>query len=287
MAACGTERPDLSMTPASEGLVIAADGTIYSSRSGGVARTRPGMATEANWVRLTGATTVWGLALDVANRRLYVGSPGNATVFAVDYTADPPTSTAHLAMAGQPNGLTMGPDGALYYSDFGGGHVYRVEAAGMRTRVTRTPIAQANGLAFAPDRTLYVNGYGAGQVFRLTLDAMGAETERAMVATGAGGADGLALDAMGRLYVTAQGSGSLLRYNADGTGRTVLRMGMTSPANVEFGAGSLNCSDIYIATGGRPGVVMVEGGTAERARERVHPWRTFAEFSRTRPGGSR
>ena len=64
---------------------------------------------------------------------------------------------------------------------------------------------------------------------------------------------------MGRIYVTSQSAGALLRFDADGSNRTTLLMGLSSPANIEFGVGPLNCNDVYVATG--RGVVRHEGDT--------------------------
>lgn len=246
---CGTERPDISSVRGTEGLVIAADGTIYFSQSRAVGRIRPGMAPEARWASLpSAASTVWGLAIDVANRRLYAGSPATATIYAVDLTADAPVATVYLSGAGGPNGLTMGPDGALYYSDFNGGHVWRV-VDGVRTRVTTTTIRQPNGVAFHRDGSLYVDSYGSGTLFRLTL-AGNMESERSTVATSLGSPDGLAFDAMGRIYIGDNGGGRLIRLDADGSNPEVLQRSISAAANIEFGTGALPCSDIYVASGG-------------------------------------
>lgn len=245
---CGTERPDIDAVRGTEGLVIAADGTIYFSQSRAVGRIRPGMDVEPAWATLpSAARTVWGLAIDAAGNRLFVGSPVTMTIYAVDLTAEAPMGTPYLPGAGQPNGLTMGPDGALYYSDFGGGHVYRV-VDGMRTRVTSTTIRQANGLAFHRDGSLYVDSYGAGSLLRLTLTDH-VETARSTVATGLGAPDGLAFDAMDRIYV-GDNMGRLIRLDADGSNPEVLQRSIPAAANVEFGAGALPCTDIYVASGG-------------------------------------
>lgn len=256
-ASCGSARPALTGTSGTEGVVIAADGTIYFSQSGGVGRIAPDGVRTASWVRLAGASTVWGLALDVPRRRLYVGSPGNGTVYSIDLSSDPPMATAFLTGAGGPNGLTMGPDGFLYYSDFSGGHVYRVDAGGMRTRVTTTTISQANGVAFY-NGSLYVDSYARGTLYRLTLTD-GAETARDTVITGLGSLDGLAFDSAGAAYVTDQRMGRLVRIAPDGSTSEDLLTGLTSPANIEFGVGPLSCTDIYVATG--RGVVRYEMGS--------------------------
>src|SRR4029453_9580594 len=62
---------------------------------------------------------------------------------------------------------------------------------------------------------------------------------------GATNADGAAFDEMGRLWVTA--ANQLRRITADGA--RVDMMMASNGANVEFGAGALNCNDIYGGSG--------------------------------------
>lgn len=244
---CGTAQPDVSSISNTEGLVIGPDGTIYFSQSNAVGRLRPGMAVEPTWVAVT-ASTMWGLAIDPSMNRLYVGSPANGTIYKVDMASDPPMVSRFIGSAGQPNGLTLGTDGALWYTDFGGGHVYRVTADGTKTRVTTSTIAGADGIAFAADGSLLVTSYNAGTVVRLTLDS-NMETARAVVARGLSGPDGLNLDAMGRMYVG--GGGRVVRLDADGSNPMTLMMGAGSGvANVEFGVGALPCTDLYVARSG-------------------------------------
>ncbi|MCB9593426.1 MAG: SMP-30/gluconolactonase/LRE family protein [Sandaracinaceae bacterium] len=244
---CGSARPDVSGIGGTEGLVIARDGTLYYSQTGAVGRLQPGGTPENAWVSVGGGT-VWGLALDAANETLYVGVPGTG-VRAIDLTAATPAATT-VATGGSPNGLTVGPDDALYYSDFSAGRVYRLAPGGTPTEVTTTTIASANGVAFLPDGTLLVASYATGVLHRLTLTA-GAETARATFATGLGSADGLALDADGNVYVGSQSSGGrLIRLSPDGSSPTTLLMNVRSIANVEFGAGPLTCTDLYVTSAG-------------------------------------
>lgn len=245
---CGDEQPTVSAIRGTEGLVVARDGTLYYSQSGAVGRRRPGGSPENRWAVLTGATTVWGIVIDPSRNRLYVGSPGNRTIFAVTLE-DTPTVTPYVETAGQPNGLTLGPDGALYYSDFGGGRVYRVPPDGERVQVTTSAISGANGVAFGPDGNLYVCSYQAGTIVRLTL-ADGVETAREVAVRGVGNPDGLAFDAMGRFLITDNGGGRLLRVSADGADTEVLRTGISAAASLDFGVGALRCNDLYVSSGG-------------------------------------
>jgi len=249
--ACGTAQADLSTVTGSEGLVIDADGTVYFSQAAAVGRLPPGAGAKLDkaWAKLTGAATVWGLAIDRANKVLYAGSPATSTVYKITL-GDTPTVTNLVTMAGQPNGLTMGPDGALYYTDFAGmGNVYRVTADGTRTKVTTTTMSMPNGLAFGADGALYVDLFQAGSITKLTL-AAGLETARVdFVAKNMVNADdGLAFDAVGNAYVGF--GGGLSRVSADGKTITNLAKGGAT-ANVEFGAGALDCKDIYYVTGGK------------------------------------
>jgi sugar lactone lactonase YvrE len=242
--------PGLEPVTGAEGLVIDADGNVYFSQPMAVGRLArdKGAHLEEAWVRLPGANQVLGLAIDRARGVLYAGSPTTRTIYRISLGGAPLVS-AFVTDAGEPNGLTMGPDGALYYTDFtDAGAVYRVTSEGARTKLTAAPLALPNGLAFGPDGALYVDLFKMGAVVKLTLTA-GVEASRAtFVAPGTlPYADGLAFDAHGNAYV-GYGDG-VARVSPDGTSWKRLTRGGT--ANVEFGAGAIDRSDLYAVTAGQ------------------------------------
>jgi glucose/arabinose dehydrogenase len=248
---CGKARPNLAAISTAEGLVIAPDGTIYFTQpygtgaSGFLGRYRPPYAApETKWLDLGGKAL--GLALDPKHGVLYAGSRDRKKVLAV-FLAEKP-EVLELADA-EPtiNGLTLGPDGAVYYTDQKGGHVQRVTLDGGKSEVTTSTIEDPNGLAFGPDGNLYVLTYAKAKITRLKL-AAGKEASREPFAdiTGGKNADGITFDAQGNLYVTA---GGLFRVSADG--KTVKALGAAYGANAEFGAGALGCSDLYTAGNGK------------------------------------
>lgn len=248
-AACGGMRPDITGVTGTEGVVIGRDGAIYYSQRAAVGRIAPdGTANDAFAMLPARATQVWGMVPDAANEHLYVGSPSTGTIYDVDLTATPPTVGTLVSGVGGPNGLTLGPDGALYFSDFSGGRVMRVDlsaATPMATAVAR--VASANGVAFEDDGRLLVCNYSGGSLIRLTLTD-GMETARETVASRLGAPDGVAVDRDGTIYVTDNGGGRLLVLEADGSA-TELLGGITSAASLDFGAGALDCEDLYVASG--------------------------------------
>ena len=236
--------PGLETVADSEGLAIDADGTVYFSQPSAVGRLTPAGKLDKEWAKLPGATKVWGVTIDRPHKVLYVGSPATNIVYEVTLD-DAPSVTSLVTNAGAPNGLTMGPDGALYYTDFApAGDVYRVTAGGARTKVSTSPLARPNGLAFGPDGALYVDLYERGAVTRLTL-ADGKETARAdFIASGLDSADGIAFDSAGNVYI-GFGEG-VSRATPDGKTITKLAKGRT--ANVEFGAGAIASNQLYAVT---------------------------------------
>ncbi|HUQ05412.1 MAG TPA: SMP-30/gluconolactonase/LRE family protein [Kofleriaceae bacterium] len=257
-SACGTMMPTLADLGGTEGIAIAGDGTIYYSQNGAVGRWVPGGQAVDQWVTLSGATTVWGMALD--GDILYVGSPGSGgRIWRIDTAAATPAATTYYMTAGSANGVTVGPDGAVYYSDFNAtGHVWRVTGVGVRTQVTTTAINQPNGVMFDADGTLLVARYAnPSEIYRLTLTA-GAETGRITALSNTAGMvgnpDGLARDEMGRLYVTNNSGGRVLRFGAAMNGvfgaREELAMSVGSAANMAFGRGALACTDLYVTSSG-------------------------------------
>lgn len=250
-SACGTESLPASTIRGTEGLAIAPDGTLYYSQSGAVGRRLPGLPQEDRWVLLPGATTVWGLALR-ADGTLFVGSPtAGGNVFRIDTTVASPTPEVLYPGAGGANGLTIAPDGTLTYGDFSSGRVYLLDDAGVRTEITASAIRQANGLLYDDDGTLLVLAYGDAQVWRLTLDAAGLEVSRVLAGSVAGARlDGIAKDVTGRYYLGDNGGGRLIRTDSAFGNQEVLLSGVSAAANVVFGKGALDCTDVYVASSG-------------------------------------
>jgi glucose/arabinose dehydrogenase len=248
---CGDARPDLKAIQTAEGLVIAPDGTIYFTQpygtgaSGFLGRYRPPYTQpETRWVDLGGKAL--GITLDPKRGILYAGSRDRGKLLAVILSESP--EVLEIAdVEPKINGVTLGKDGAIYYTDQGGGHVYRVTPEGVKTQVTTTPIEDPNGLAFGPDGDLYVLTYGKATITRVKL-AKGKEKSRAPFATLTGGknADGITFDQKGQLYATA---GALFLVSPDG--QSVKRLGDAYGANAEFGAGALGCTDLYTAGNGK------------------------------------
>jgi sugar lactone lactonase YvrE len=236
--------PGLESVADSEGLAIDADGTVYFSQPSAVGRLTPAGKLDKEWAKLPGATKTWGIAIDRPHKALYIGSPATSTVYKVTLD-ETPTVTTFVPNAGAPNGLTMGPDGALYYTDYQpAGDIYRVTSDGARAKVTTTTLPKPNGIAFGPDGALYVDLYEVGAVTRLTL-AAGKETARAdFISAGLEKADGIAFDSAGNVYI-GWGEG-VSRATPDGRGVKRLAKGKT--ANVEFGAGAIPAKDLYAVT---------------------------------------
>jgi lysophospholipase L1-like esterase len=261
---CGAARPGLEAIETAEGLVIAPDGTLYFSQpfvganQQYLARYLPpyDQPPETRWVDLGG--NALGITLDPERNVLYAGSRTLRKLLKVTLGKPPVVSTLADAEEGI-NGVTLGEDGAVYYNDQTGGHVYRVTPDGAKSRVTTGPITEPNGLAFGPDGRLYVVSWATPEVTRLHL-ASGAEAGRELFATlPQAKADGIAFDAKGRLYVTA--SSTLYEIGADG--KEVTPLGRTAGANIDFGAGALSCSDMYVA-GNRQGLRLFRHDTPGR-----------------------
>jgi sugar lactone lactonase YvrE len=259
---CGAAKPDLTAIKSAEGLVIAPDGTIYFSQPFDspqptfLGRYRPpyDQAPDARWVDMGG--NALGIVLDPQRNVLYAGSRKLRKMLKVTLT-EPPTVETLADIEPDVNGVTLGEDHAVYYSDQKGGHIYRLAPDGTKSRVTvDPPLVQPNGVAFGPDGRLYVVSWSTNDVTRLTLTHE-VETAREVFATlPENHGDGIAFDAKGLAYVTAKSI--LFRISVDGA--VVAPLGPSNGANIEFGAGALSCADAYVAGNGQ-GIARYENDT--------------------------
>ncbi len=246
---CGDETAPVETIRGTEGVAVATDGTIYFSQSGGVGRRLPGMDAEPNW--LTGlGRTMWGLALGEGGV-LFAATPseGGGTIYRVDTTAASPSAEVFLRGVGAPNGLIVADDGAIFFSDFSGDSVWRADEEGNLTEVT-TRVSSPNGLLLDDDGALLVLAYGSGDVMRIVMDENWEEESGGLLFRADGNPDGIAKDAEGRYYITDNGGGRLLRYSGDFSAAEILASGIPAAANLAFGAGALDCTDLYVTSAG-------------------------------------
>ena len=243
----GAPAPGLESVADSEGLAIDADGTVYFSQPSAVGRLTTAGKLDKEWAKLPGATKTWGIAIDRPQKALYIGSPATATVYKVTLD-ETPTVTTFVPNAGAPNGLTMGPDGALYYTDFQpAGDIYRVTADGNRAKVTAATLPRPNGLAFSPDGALYVDLFERGAVTRLTL-ARGVEIRRAPTSSPRASTRPTASRSTTRATSTSAGGEGVPPRASSRHGKSIKRLAKGKTANVEFGAGAVPATDLYAVT---------------------------------------
>lgn len=136
-----------------------------------------------------------------------------------------PTVTTLATIEAGTGGLTVGPDGTIFHSDFGsmlggrgqGGHrVYRVSPEG-EAEILSSSIRGASGSEWGHDGALYQSSIGSNQVFRIEMD--GTTTE--FTAEGLFNPVGIAtlppgLDEAGGYLVANCGAGSIQRLTRDG-----------------------------------------------------------------------
>jgi gluconolactonase len=111
-----------------------------------------------------------------------------------------------------PNDVTLDGQGRVYFTDFNGGAVYRIDAPKQLTRVVAAPdVQRPNGLMISPDdKTLYVieaNGAEGGARMIRAFDLLPDGTARNMRVLynfyPGRSADGMSVDIAGNLYAAA------------------------------------------------------------------------------------
>ena len=111
-----------------------------------------------------------------------------------------------------PNDVTMDGKGRLYFTDFNGAAVYRIDAPGKLARILAAPdIQRPNGIQISPDdQTLYLveaNGAEGGARMIRAYDLLPDGTVRNMRVHynfyPGRSADGMSIDTQGNLYASA------------------------------------------------------------------------------------
>jgi sugar lactone lactonase YvrE len=258
-ASCGTTPATFMLDGfgKTEGLVVGPDGTIYFSDFGPhVMRAAPPYTqVEKTWATVAGAQ-ILGIMLDPKRKLIYAGSRSTKMLYTID-TTSPATIKPLVAVEAGFNGITLADDGAVFYTDQGSGHVFRVSADGTKSMVTKTPVKEADGLAFDAKGALYIVPYlKPTPITKLDLTA-NVESGRSVYATvmGAGSGDGIAFDKDGNMYVTAGGL-----YRVAAADQKVTTVNAAGGANVEFGVGALSCKElIWAATPPHHQAVDIEG----------------------------
>jgi len=277
----------------------AADHRVRTMTTEGIVTTiagtgRPGFSGDGGVADIAQLNRPYGVAVDSAGD-IYIADLGNARVRRVDThgvittvagggsTKPPNTAVAFAALDAQlvsPRNVVAGGDGSVYFSDFDGQRVFRVDPSGMLTTVAGTgakgfsgdggqavsaEIAYPAGLAMDASGALYIADSGNGRVRRI---ANGTITTVASV----GGVVDVALDLSGHLYVAAP---QILGYpNSPIPGLAQLDprgLAINPAGNIVYSAGNLvevtDFAGIHMAVVGLSGAAAWgDGGPATSAR---------------------
>lgn len=115
------------------------------------------------------------------------------------------------AAVGRPQGITAGPDGAIWFTNEDGHSIGRLTARGAVSRYTDPSIVNPSGITPGPDGALWFLN-GAGSIGRLTLDGVA----KSFAASNVGSAIGIAAGPDGAMWFTTGGK-SIGRITMDGS----------------------------------------------------------------------
>lgn len=181
-------------------------------------------------------------------------------------TAMPPPHYTPITLGhgdGNPDDLTLDPQGRVVFSDSGSGEIFRIESEGHVTRLA-SGLPAPEGVIVEPDGSLLIAiqgtpGHTTDQIIHLTLGT-GAITTFASFTntTGNVGLDGIWRDAQtGAMLAADSPNGKVYRISADGKQRTLLASGFTRPVDaIADAAGNVYVADEF---GSRVAVIAPDG----------------------------
>lgn len=248
---CGDDVVDGTAILTTEGIVAAADGTLYFSQAAAIGRRAVDGTLEVAFAPLpVAAETVWGVMVSRDGTRLFAASPDTNAVYVVDRA----TGAVEFAVDGfaAPNGLTIDDDGHLFVSELGGDQIVRLDVGATEMDVARatvtTSIIQPNGVLVDGDDLLALS-YNDGTLLRFPGGRLGVSGEPVEIASGLGRPDGIVRAADGSIYVSDNVGGRVLHVVLE-EGASVdgveVATGFPGAANIEFGAGSLRCDRLLV-----------------------------------------
>ncbi len=212
---------------------------------------------------------------------------------------DPETGGSSPILSGlsYPNGVEVHRDGWVAVAEQDAGQVRRVDPETGDFVILATGLYAPNGVTFSPDwETLYVGSFGGGTVHAVPLDEDGAAGPAVEYAStgdgwegddddwdeddwedwedgiGAGGLDGIAVDACGYVYVTVfenGGDGNILRVTEQGADfEVVANLPVGWVPNMEFGhgEGGYDARTLYVNTRDRDSIFALSIGALGRPR---------------------
>ena len=188
-------------------------------------RVKPGADTGIVWYNNLQSN---GLYFD-AQGRLVTAQNGRLTRLNPDGTDDSVlvTSGTNGVMFNQANDLSIGKNGAIYFTDLMNRAFY-LDTTGTLSTAT-TDVQSANGIYWLEEEdAVYVHSAVTnGNIYRFGIDsATGALVERTTFVSGINTPDGGTLDAHGNRYVASYNNGEIRVFNAagDSIGRIALRV---------------------------------------------------------------
>jgi sugar lactone lactonase YvrE len=257
-----------------EGITVANDGTLYLSgnrnldfstpdyflNATGELIAHPPGGTERIVCRFPKGIAV-GMPVTGSDKSIYITGHGETSVIWRIDSSGKLSQLVQFPAHAWPNGLDIGPDGALYTPDSNLGIIWRVNPLnGHLEKLLQDPALQArpfvalapgaNGLHFA-GRDCYVTVSDQTKLIRYRLDEKGKLTQPALIASGIPG-DDFAIGADGSFFITTHPYNTVVRVSSKGDRSVIAGMdqhiiGATAAA---FGKTAQDSSVLYVVTDG-------------------------------------
>ena len=125
----------------------------------------------------------------------------------------PGTVTNYPATIRRPSGIAAGPDGAMWFTNYGNNSIGRITTAGTVTNYTGTGIDGPFGIAAGPDGALWFTSTANRSIGRITT----AGTVTVYSGTGIDYPGGVTAGPDGALWFTNRGNNSIGRITPAGT----------------------------------------------------------------------